>query len=437
MAGRVWNISAGIITVLIISSLLSISLQGYYYLLNSLVALLTLMELGLNFAIVQFSSHEMVNLDWTQKGTVKGSERHKKRLRSIMLFALSWFSVCSAIVIMIAPIGYSYFANSIPDVDMAAKVGNIWLVLIFFGCLGLFLNSSLAVIEGCGKVFEVAVIRLVQGISAVIAAWITFFLGGELYALPIYSFFSCLVGITIVCLYFGRFFQDLLLFKSKLSGMSWRYELWPFQWRIALSWASGYFITQAFIPIAFNSHGPELAGQVGMSMHIIYAMNGVALAWFSTKAPLFGGLVASRDYETLDTIFWSTLIRSLVFIGLVGALFIVCRSILEYYELDISSRMLSTRLMSILVIGSFLNHVVYAQAAYLRAHKIDPFVWISIFSAVVTTSIAVTMIPLYSENGVVAAIIGPQILGFIACTVIFLYQRKTLHSIDREPSSEG
>jgi hypothetical protein len=79
------------------------------------------------------------------------------------------------------------------------------------------------------------------------------------------------------------------------------------QWRIALSWVSGYFIFQLFTPVLFAYQGAVVAGQMGMSLSIATALNTLALAWINTKAPMFGLLIARGEFAALDRLFFRSL----------------------------------------------------------------------------------------------------------------------------------
>ena len=63
------------------------------------------------------------------------------------------------------------------------------------------------------------------------------------------------------------------------------------QWRIALSWVSGYFIFSLFTPIIFHYYGPVTAGQFGMTWSVIGMVAAIAGPWLYTKAPKFGMLI--------------------------------------------------------------------------------------------------------------------------------------------------
>ncbi|WP_457836170.1 hypothetical protein, partial [Staphylococcus aureus] len=81
-----------------------------------------------------------------------------------------------------------------------------------------------------------------------------------------------------------------------------------------VSWMSGYLIFQLFNPLLFKTHGPIVAGQMGMSLQIIAAMNGAAMAWITTKAPTYGKLVATNQRNELDALFARGLLQSLGFL---------------------------------------------------------------------------------------------------------------------------
>ena len=74
------------------------------------------------------------------------------------------------------------------------------------------------------------------------------------------------------------------------------------------------FYYQLFNPILFAYQGAAGGGQMGMSMAVTGAGLSVGMAWVTTKAPLFGRLIASANYDALDRIFFRTLIQSLALI---------------------------------------------------------------------------------------------------------------------------
>jgi len=91
------------------------------------------------------------------------------------------------------------------------------------------------------------------------------------------------------------------------------------QWRIALSWISGYFAYSLFTPVLFHYQGAVVAGQMGMTWAFVGALVTVHRAGLAPRAPTFGMLIAQRKYGELDRIFWQTLIGVIV-VTTLGAL---------------------------------------------------------------------------------------------------------------------
>lgn len=426
LLSRVWNVGAGLITLAVIAHFLSPELQGYYYTFNSLIALQIFAELGLNFAIVQFASHEMAHLTWQADGTVSGSPLAKRRLQSLMQFALAWFGVAALLMIaLLLPAGLYFFntgnTNTVPN----AAVGMPWVLLVILTANNLFVSTASAILEGCGRVAQVAMLRLWQSLFAASMLWIVLSLGGSLYALTASSLMMALIGLAWLWLNYRVFFKDLLAHRTPLPGMCWRKEIWPFQWRIALSWMSGFFIFQIFNPLLFKTHGPIAAGQMGMTMQIFGAMNGAAMVWITTKVPIYGQLIATNQRKQLDALFLKGLIQSGIFL-LTG---IVTLWTILYYLNSIDSpyanRILPLNYFSILCFVSLANHIVFAEASFLRAHKEEPFLIISIGGGLLTLVMAFGLIPGLGTYGAVLSYTIPALIfGLIGGTLILFRKRR-------------
>lgn len=420
---RGWNIASGLLTIFVIAHTLSPELQGYYYTFNGLIALQIFVELGLNFAIIQFASHEMAHLSWQPDGTVSGRPESKRRLQSLLHFAVSWFGVASILLIAILlPAGLYFFTAENQD-NASASVP--WVLLVIFAALNLLITAATAILEGCGKVSQVAGMRLWQSIFAMLVLWSLLSMGAALYALAASSMMLGLSGATWILINYRTFFKDLLRQTSELAGMNWRKEIWPFQWRIAVSWMSGYLIFQLFTPLIFKTHGPVAAGQMGMSLQIISAMNSAAMAWISPKAPIYGQLIATNQRRLLDSLFIRGLAQSMVFLLIaVGAVWLAIYFMVQA-DSSYAVRVVPLSLFSLLSLVCIANHIIFAEAAYLRAHKEDPMMLLTLFAGIATAALAVLLVPRLGVAGAVYAYTATTILiGLAGSTTIFFYKRK-------------
>jgi hypothetical protein len=179
---------------------------------------------------------------------------------------------------------------------------------------------------------------------------------------------------------FGQAFAGGALLFSRRHKVRWGREVWSFQWRIAVSWICGYFAFQLFTPVLFAFWGPVAAGQFGMSLSVCNGFASVAVSWISTKAAPFGTMIARRQFAELDSIFFRSL-RQALGVAMAGALPVW---ILVFYlyrsHMRFSHRLVNPSTFAMLLIATTVNIAVTAEATYLRAHKQEKWLPVSIVS---------------------------------------------------------
>jgi hypothetical protein len=409
-------------TIYLITKLFTPISQGYYYTFYSLIALQVFVEMGLNFAVAQFVSHEVAHLTIGENGVVSGNEQAKKRLQSVIKFSFYWFGVGAVILsIGLIPIGYILFSN---QADIEINLMALWTILVVINSMNLLIIAATTIIEGAGGVLEIIGMKFHQSIISTLALWIFIILDFGLYSIIVSSTISFVFGVLWIFSKKRIFFIDIYKFRSKLEGINWKSEILPFQWKIAASWISGYFIFQFFTPLLFKESGPVIAGQFGATMQLFSIINGGAIIWISTKMPLFGKLIAKKQIIELDSIFFKSLKQSIaiLIIGLVigGIMYIF----LYYRDMVFIKKLLPYDALLILSITSIINHIVFSMAYYLRAHKEEPFLVPSILNALLIVAISVYLVPRYSYMGaVVAYFLGSLIMGLGVGGIIFHYKR--------------
>lgn len=169
--------------------------------------------------------------------------------------------------------------------------------------MNFLITPIIAIIEGLGKVKEIAKFRMVQQIIQPIILWGGLYYGLELYVLGIDAI--CRVLLITYLIRISPIYSILtLIWKEKITDtISYKNEILPYQWRIAVSWISGYFIFQLFNPVLFATEGPIVAGQMGMTMQALNALQALTLAWINTKSPQLAGFIALKN--TKNWIFFS------------------------------------------------------------------------------------------------------------------------------------
>jgi len=425
LATRGWGLLSGVATLLLVVRFLSPDEQGYYYTFASLIVMQIFFELGFSNVVMQFASHEMANLRWTDSGAIEGDIHSKSRLRSLVLLVAKWYGVIAILIIaVILPIGWVFFSTT--NTHSAVNWQGAWIWLVIAAAINIFFMPFLALLEGCGRVTEIARLRFVQNVIGSLLAWLVLMGGGGLLALSAMNTGLALTVMVWLWRTKRNFLNGLLAQGIPDAVIKWKTEIWPFQWKIALSWMSGYFIFQLFTPVLFAYRGAVEAGQMGMSISIANALLSIPVAWMNTKAPKFGSLIAKNDYVSLDHIFALTLSRSLAVMMAIGVGLCAINYLLHLDgRFYFAYRILDPLPFTLLILATILNYVAFAQSAYLRAHKEEPFMLISLISAALIGIFTLVLGKAYGATGIMSVYFAVSaIIGFGWGSMIFFSKRR-------------
>ncbi len=429
---RGWQLVAGFGTVLLVAYSLTPIQQGFYYTFSSVLALQVFFELGLTYVVMQFVSHERAHLNWTPQGVLEGDSTAKARLSSLIRLSMKWYAVASGLLaLLLIPAGLLFFGRS-TDAALASywKISWIWLVLFTAG--NLLVSPVFSVLEGCGLIAEVARFRLVQDLVAYPVLWICLLAGGGLLALPFSQTVRIFIASGWLCIRHRAFLIDQIKFRLPGVAVHWWREVWPMQWKIALSWMSGYFIFRLFNPVLFAYFGATVAGQMGMTLTLTGVVTTLAMPWISTKIPFFGQMVATKDYKSLDHLFFRTASQATAIAITGGVLLFGAVVILNVFQIPLSQRMLAPLPFALFTIVAVVNLIVFAQASYLRAHKKEPFLVNSIVIGILT---ALSAYFLGRAYGAIGMAVGNFFIGGLLSlgwgTWLFVAKRREWHVPDK------
>ena len=425
---RGWGVLAGLVTMFLVAQRLSVSEQGYYYTFSSLIALQVVFELGFSFVILQLAAHERAHLQFKEGSLITGDEVALSRLASVFQKAVRWYA-CGAILmaLLLMPAGMHFFS-----VHKQSGAPVSWLmpwICVVLAAVGTFqIDPIFSLLEGCGKIYQVARLRLAQALLGSLMAWFSLYIHHGLFAPAAMIGSQVIVGSMF--LYRQRsILRQMMCHSTKLEQVSWRREIWPFQWRIAVSWLCGYFIFQLFNPVLFAFHGAKEAGKMGMSLSISSALSAVAVSWMSTKASPFGVLVAKKDFRKLDTIFFKTLLQSTVVLFGAALSFFVVLEWMNVNHIGLAERIIPPHLFSLLLLTIISNHIVFSMAIYLRAHKKEPYLVLSLSSGLLTACSTFFLGKYFGVSGVTTGyFIINGLGGLVLGTAIFVVKRKEWHA---------
>jgi hypothetical protein len=410
-------------SVLLIVHFLTKAEQGYYYMLWSLVALQNVFELGFSFVILQVAAHERAHLEFHEDGKITGSEAAHARLASLLQRAVRWYATAAVIMAVVLMVGGARFFS----LHQQPQTPEMWVVPLRVTVLACAITFSigpvLSFLEGCGQVAQVARMRFFQSAVSVSASWTALLSHHGLFSPAMVLLGQGLVA-SILLFSRRRLLVPLLRIPVGGRGISWRREVWPFQWKIAVSWLCDYFIFQLFTPVLFAFRGPVEAGRMGLSMNVVLQLSAMMLAWMTTKAAPFGSLIAKRDTPQLDRMFFRSLRQSLLLFGAAASLVLAGVLAAPYIVPKISQRIEDWPIFLLLLLTALSSHVVQSEAIYLRAHKCEPFLVQSMVIAACTAASVVVFARTSGALGVsLAYFVVLGVGGVISATAIFRTKR--------------
>lgn len=418
---RFWALFSNFVAIVLIIKFLSPVEQGFFTTFRNLVAVKIIFELGLSYAAVQMTSHEMAHLNLNGK-LLEGSEKHLKRLASLLHLMVKWYVAASiGYGLLLTPVGVHLFAGGSTTIPTSEWRAPWVLTIITVGGI-IILSPLLAMMEGVGLVAEVAFFRFTTNFIGAWLVWILLATGFKLYAVPALLLPELALGIFYVLVYRRRLFGQLWKAHDRSEVMGWKDEILPFQWRIAVSWTAGYLQYQIFGPIIFDYRGAVEAGQMGLSLSIMAAISAIAIAWVQTKGPTMGRLIASKDFKALNRVFFPAFVQVIFVSSFIALMLDVCVWLLNFIHSPYAGRLLPLAPFSLLSLGVVFNAMITCLAIYLRSHKEEPYLWISVAMAIALTTIAVTMAKYYNASAV--AVCYCFCMGFFLIPAYWIFQKK-------------
>ena len=390
--------------------------QGFYYTFGSIAAIQVFFELGLNNIITQYVAHENSNLKWENDIQFSGEAKFKSRLSSLLHFSVKWYLSFALLLLLFLIVFGAFFFQKFDTSSGMVRWQMPWVILSFGTAINLIISPFIAFILGLGKVKEIAKIQFNVQVFRITILWAGLAFGWNLYVVGLSSIFSALFLLLIVLSKYKKTLSHI--WKTEIiEKVHYRKEIFPYQWKIAMSWISGYFIFQLFNPVLFATEGAIVAGQMGMTLAVLNGILALSFTWMTTKVPLFSGLIAQKRYPELDKIFNLTLKQS-VFINISALLFMfLVVFIIRDNNIQINGKLLGLRFLNyipliFMMIPAFLNQFTVSWAIYLRCHKEEPYLINSIIGGILCTFSTIFLGKHFGVIGITSGYCALSILMF-------------------------
>jgi O-antigen/teichoic acid export membrane protein len=202
------------------------------------------------------------------------------------------------------------------------------------------------------------------------------------------------------------------------------------QWRIAVSWLSGYLFTSLFTPVIFYYHGAVMAGQLGMTWSMAMALQLIASMWLTTRAPEFGVLIKRKKYRDLDRLLFHAAAVAVGIAAAGSAVILAFVWALYSYRSPLAVRLLPPLPTLFFLAATILMQVSIAQSTYLRAHKQEPFMLMSLLSGVSSALLVFITGSRWGAQGIAVSYFSIIALFGIPCGTVIWYRCRNLWHSD-------
>jgi hypothetical protein len=230
IATRCWQLVGGMVSFVLVADRLSAREQGYYVTFWSLVALQSMIDLGLSIVVTNFSSHEWAFLHLDSSGAIAGDPQSRSRLVSLGRMSGLWFLIGAILFVMIGGLAGGFLFASKGDSDILWQWP--WLATILASGVSLWCLPFFSLLEGCGQMEAVYRFRMFQAINTNFCVWAVLLAGGGLWAAAASATFRCLSDLLFIVVKYRVFFRPFLSVPEG-AVLSWRSDIWPVQWRLA------------------------------------------------------------------------------------------------------------------------------------------------------------------------------------------------------------
>lgn len=174
---------------------------------------------------------------------------------------------------------------------------------------------------------------------------------------------------------------------ERQNQIRWRTEVFPLQWRIALSWISGYLIFNLFTPVVFSRQGAVEAGRLGMALTVFGAISTVGMSWVNAKVPNFTKLIALGQRNELNRLFKAVYLRSTISIVITSVILVIGIGYLNHVGFTQVRRIASLDVLIVLAIATVANSMIFSMAIYMRAHREEPMMPLSVVMGILVACV--------------------------------------------------
>lgn len=415
------RLALGPMVLLVLPFFLSVEVQGYWFTMTSITAILAFADMGLSAAVLQCAAHEHAKL---QQAADRGDEEAaelRRGLAALLAYSLRRNLIIVAVALPCVLCAGAYLLNG---QGHAVRWEIPWVLLCVASSASLTLTVILAFHEGCDGVAAMQRLRALVTLIHLVTTLVGLTAGWALWTLPLATGLSTAIGFAML----RRRFPPHARWKASRERIrGWQKEVSPLLTKYAASWVGGYLMFQLFTPLVFKFEGAAAAGQVGLTISAFTAIFALSNVWSAYQTPKFSMAVATQNRPMLDRCLRVALQGSILTYLLLMTCAIVAFAAMKDLP-QVTSRLLSIEALAALALVWLLQIVVHNLAIYLRAFKDDPLVWPTLLAALHTITTTLLCLHFFDVQYLFFGFLTVYAWFLPAVVHIFIRKRATTRS---------
>lgn len=405
---------SGLISTVFAANYLDGNQLGYYYTFISLASIKVLADLGLNVVVISAISHKTSSITFLDGGKIKGKINEINFIINLSRFAIKWYFLAGIFSsLLIFHIGKILFESK--EIFEIISWSTPWLCFSIIIGINLAISPIYSILEGCNQTHFVYQIKIYSATISIVLAYISFANGADLMTCSILMGAEIIFGVIAVIFSYKNFYWKIFITINRKKDIKWKENILPMQWRIAISWISGYLTFHLFVPLIFHFDNPITAGKMGISLAIVNGITSIAVSLIAPQFPRMGKLISTNNSENINNLFIKNL-RLIILYSIISALtilFLIWNT--DSINQEIKHKIIKPNELTILLIPVYLQILSLPFSSYLRAHKKEPLYFVSLLSGIFTLLAIFYGVREYSTLGVV---IGYSIVSFIQFPIV-------------------
>ena len=385
----------GLFTAFLVTKFLTISEQGYFYTIGSLLSSYILLDFGLSNLLVQDSARYFSELKWSASNSIVSSNNQaKSSFLSLANWALRWYAKLGVLTLILIPVGFVYFSFAKTLDAVAWQLP--WIAVVCSLALSMPAIGFLALLEGADKIRDTYAVRILHYLIGAALAWMLLMMGRGLYAQSMAPLAIAIIVYLWMLIQFKPFLKAALTHQV---AFPWNTDLLPQQKKVGPSWLSNYLFLHVPVPIVFYFSGAADAGRLGLTMVIANMFCAIAMSWVTAVAPQLSSLIAKNRAAEAKAVFEKALEISTVLLVLGVLAFPLIN--LSFQAGPMAHRILSP-FQTLLVFVTFaLFHSLNGLIVYFRAFRKEPLAIPNLIATLSSVLGGCSLVPIFGAQSLI------------------------------------